>query len=378
MTEKYQHHREKTFELFRLAVAQMSQQQAGLHPLAYTLWYDFVAGINQPLQNAVAAALSEHGKLDEALTLALYQKYIVDATALTVQRSSHDLQQMLHHSEQFAQQTTARYGLIGQQIRDTQFKLQTHQQPDQLQALFLGLYQHSDELCALTSQMVQQLHEQQKEINNLRNELTQATQISLHDNLTGLYNEAGLETLLEDLLSFDDHTHSLLTLVMINIDGFTQLNEQYGHLFGDKVLRTIAQALRVALSKGTTSMARMMADNFAVIMPSISVVQAFALCEQLRNAVMNSHIRRSGKDNAIERVSGITISAGIAASQMGDSAVNLIERSRAALLDAKQKGKNQVLIAEPITQTGRANESAQAISAMRLAVFGDVKKIEDI
>ncbi|MFX8689020.1 hypothetical protein ABTM39_20120, partial [Acinetobacter baumannii] len=85
-----------------------------------------------------------------------------------VQRSSHDLQQMLHHSEQFAQQTTARYDLIGQQIRDTQFKLQTHQQPDQLQALFLGLYQHSDELCALTSQMVQQLHEQQKEINNLR------------------------------------------------------------------------------------------------------------------------------------------------------------------------------------------------------------------
>lgn len=378
MTEKYQHHREKTFELFRLAVAQMSQQHAGLHPLAYTLWYDYVAGINRPLQLAIESALNEHGKLDDEQTLALYKKYIADATTLTVQRNSHELEQMLNQSEQFSQQATQRYGLIGQQIGLAKQQLQTSLPVDQLQHLLSSLHQHSEELCALTLQMVQQLHEQQEEIKSLRSDLNQASQISHHDNLTGLYNESGLETLLEDLLAFDDHTHSLLTLVMINIDGFAQLNEQYGHLFGDKVLRTIAQALRVALSKGTTSMARTEADNFSVIMPSISVVQAFALCEQLRTAVMNSHIRRSGKDNAVERVSGITISAGIAASQPGDNALSLIERSRAALLDAKQKGKNQVLIAEQLTQTSRANEQAEDISTMRLAVFGDIKKIEDI
>lgn len=170
---------------------------------------------------------------------------------------------------------------------------------------------------------------------------TQLRQMAEHDFLTGLMNTRQFDYLLHKAIK-DFHEHEqVLSLLLIDIDHFKDVNDTYGHPSGDAVLRQLAILLQHQCRPGD-AVARTGGEEFAIILPNCSKESAPEIAERIRLAVQN-HIFQL--DNASS--TKITISVGVAVHQYRQpmSPSDLIATADKALYCAKNKGRNQVCTA---------------------------------
>jgi diguanylate cyclase len=128
---------------------------------------------------------------------------------------------------------------------------------------------------------------------------------------------------------------------MIDIDHFKVLNDSFGHVFGDRVIRSVGELLKATV-KGQDVVARYGGEEFALLLPETPLPGAQVVAERLRDAVARSRIRRL---NSEETIGSITISAGVASYRPGESVATFIDRADAALYNSKTQGRNRVSIA---------------------------------
>ena len=86
---------ERSTELLRQALPWMSRQTAGLHPVSYAVWFDYVAQTNPPLRAAIDEHLAREGRLDEFATQALFTRHVADVDPETAQRMVDQMQRVL-------------------------------------------------------------------------------------------------------------------------------------------------------------------------------------------------------------------------------------------------------------------------------------------
>jgi len=133
-----------------------------------------------------------------------------------------------------------------------------------------------------------------------------------------------------------------LSVLMIDIDHFKVYNDTFGHLMGDKVLQKVAQVLETELRRADV-ICRYGGEEFVVILPEIDLHNAYYVAEKLRNAVITSTF--SGDEKMSGK--GITISLGVAAfPENGDTEKMVLEKADEALYKAKERGRNQVVVAD--------------------------------
>ncbi len=159
------------------------------------------------------------------------------------------------------------------------------------------------------------------------------------DSLTGLLNHAatkGRLTLETARAAREKHT---LCFAMLDLDLFKTVNDTYGHPVGDRVLKTLAELLRRRLRE-TDIIGRIGGEEFAIILPHTGSTNAMTLIEELREAF--SRVRQYADGL---REFNVTFSCGIAEYRIGDSADGIYAQADQALYQAKQTGRNQVMIA---------------------------------
>jgi diguanylate cyclase len=127
-------------------------------------------------------------------------------------------------------------------------------------------------------------------------------------------------------------------LVLIDIDHFKQINDSFGHLFGDAVIRTIGHLIKSTI-KGQDIAGRYGGDEFALLLPDTPLAGGRVVADRLRFAFSQSRIRRL---NSEEAVGNITISAGVASYRSGEDQKELIARADTALYASKAQGRNRV------------------------------------
>jgi len=133
-----------------------------------------------------------------------------------------------------------------------------------------------------------------------------------------------------------------LSVLMIDIDHFKVYNDTFGHLMGDKVLQKVAQVLETELRRADV-VCRYGGEEFVVILPEIDLHNAYYVAEKLRNAVISSTF--SGDEKMSGK--GITISLGVAAfPENGDTEKMVLGKADEALYKAKERGRNQVIVAD--------------------------------
>ncbi|MGE0373538.1 MAG: GGDEF domain-containing protein, partial [Gammaproteobacteria bacterium] len=143
-----------------------------------------------------------------------------------------------------------------------------------------------------------------------------------------------------DLARHVPDAHGNLCLLLADIDHFKNINDNYGHLLGDKVIRQVAQTMNATV-KGSDTAARYGGEEFAILLPNTSLNNARKLAEQIRLKVERIRVRRADNGSTLGVV---TISVGAACYRLGDSADSLIHRADMALYAAKNNGRNQVMI----------------------------------
>jgi len=132
-----------------------------------------------------------------------------------------------------------------------------------------------------------------------------------------------------------------ISLIMLDIDHFKKINDTHGHLFGDKVIRGIAEVLKANV-KGKDAIARLGGEEFGVLLPETSLSGAQALADKIRQTVEKGRIRRQdGKGE----VGGITVSLGVAELNRAEDTAAFLNRADKALYFSKENGRNRVSLA---------------------------------
>ncbi len=190
------------------------------------------------------------------------------------------------------------------------------------------LYQKVDEL-TMISQRIQEL----KEINQ------DLEDISVRDSLTGLFNRRYLPELLSRWISRAKRKNEQIVVFMIDLDYFKEINDQFGHKMGDKVLQIIARCL-IENARQEDVVCRYGGEEFTVLLFDTSPEIAFERAEKLRIAVET--LSTKYKKYVPKK---ITISIGISSFPKNGQTVNtLIKAADAALYLAKRQGRNKVVI----------------------------------
>ncbi|NEX63782.1 biofilm regulation diguanylate cyclase SiaD [Noviherbaspirillum galbum] len=161
---------------------------------------------------------------------------------------------------------------------------------------------------------------------------------STKDALTGIGNRRLLMESLKAETARADRLERPFTLVMVDVDRFKAVNDQYGHDAGDKVLIEVARVIESGIREYDVC-GRWGGEEFLVIMPEIDAVEAAAVIERIRAAINALKVLYG------ERQIGITASFGIAEHARGESISDFLNRADMALYAAKRAGRNRLDIA---------------------------------
>ena len=230
----------------------------------------------------------------------------------------------------------------------------------------------SDEIGVLTNafnQMMTRLEHNQEELDEKRIEIEDANhrliaqnqelqrvnevfeQLSITDDLTKLHNNRFFQEHLPREMSRAERTDEPLSLILIDIDDFKQLNDRYGHSVGDAVLRRVADVMSCEV-RDMDLLARYGGEEFALLASQTTLEGAVALAEKLRVAVSEARFALVALDGPTEIQ--VTVSSGVAAYH-GDEKAFFNEADR-ALYRAKEAGKDCVCVGDERDAFSRSSE----------------------
>jgi diguanylate cyclase (GGDEF)-like protein len=185
------------------------------------------------------------------------------------------------------------------------------------------------ELSKLSTEMVNTLLAQKNEIKMLKQQV-------VHDGMTHLINHQHFLELLSKEVSRAERYKHPLALIMADIDLFKAINDDYGHLAGDRVIKAVAGCLKQEIRE-SDHVARYGGEEFAIILPDTRIQDACIAAERIRETIDSLRIKH--EDNLIH----FTMSFGIASfhAENGTASDELMKRADSALYQAKRQGRNQ-------------------------------------
>jgi diguanylate cyclase len=195
--------------------------------------------------------------------------------------------------------------------------------------------QREQEVAARLKGLAERVANMEQEAQGYREHLEVQRQKALIDPLTGLPNRAAWSERLDHEVNAWHQQGNSLSLAMLDLDHFKRINDGYGHLAGDKVLKIIANVLRKRL-RSSDFIARFGGEEFVLLMPNSSLTDALAAGEVLRAAIEACPFHFKGEPVTI------TVSMGVAQFLPGERSDLALKRADAALYRAKAAGRNQV------------------------------------
>lgn len=160
----------------------------------------------------------------------------------------------------------------------------------------------------------------------------QLESVALTDSLTGIPNRLYFDQQIDANLMAAQRYGVTFSMIMLDLDHFKHVNDQYGHAIGDSVLREFSQIAKSQLRQ-TDQLARWGGEEFIIATPHTGLDQALTLAERIRNAVAT---------HDFSEVGSVTASIGVAEYRPGETPIALLERTDGALYRAKAGGRNRV------------------------------------
>jgi diguanylate cyclase (GGDEF)-like protein len=172
-----------------------------------------------------------------------------------------------------------------------------------------------------------------------KNEIRMLKQQVVRDSMTHLCNHQHFLELLSQEVSRAERYKHPLSLIMADIDLFKAINDKFGHLAGDRVIKAVAGTLQQEI-RDSDHVARYGGEEFSIILPDTQIEDAYIAAERIREAIESLRIKH--EDNLIQ----FTMSFGMASFQMdeGTASDKLIKRADRALYQAKNQGRNQCCV----------------------------------
>ena len=183
-----------------------------------------------------------------------------------------------------------------------------------------------------------QANEAEEKVKKLERELEEVSEMVREDQLTGALNRRGMEETLDKEINRISRTRSQISVALLDIDNFKQLNDTLGHQGGDEALVHLTKVIKETL-RPTDSVARYGGEEFLIILPDTGMKEAMEILERLQRELTRKFFLHNNERKLI------TFSAGVALRTEGEVKEDLIARADKAMYYAKQTGKNRVISA---------------------------------
>jgi two-component system cell cycle response regulator len=157
--------------------------------------------------------------------------------------------------------------------------------------------------------------------------------LSVKDPLTGIYNRKKFDEEMDKWIGFSEGYGNSFSLILFDIDDFKGINDNYGHIVGDSVIKNIVATTTKSI-RDTDVFARWGGDEFVLLLPNTDIQQAEEIAERMRKYIRN---------NLYDSVENITCSFGVATYEKNDTTQSLLRKADDLLLKAKTNGKDRVV-----------------------------------
>ncbi|MFG1479233.1 sensor domain-containing diguanylate cyclase [Xanthobacter sp. V4C-4] len=166
----------------------------------------------------------------------------------------------------------------------------------------------------------------------------QLATMALTDPLTGMPNRRGFGMAAETEMRRAARDQKDLSLLMIDVDHFKQVNDRHGHPFGDQILAQIARQIQAAIRRPGDFAARFGGEEFVVLLPATGSDGALLIAERMRAAIADIALIKDGVEV------GVTVSVGVSTARVmpGERVDALVSQADAALYEAKSAGRNRI------------------------------------
>jgi len=322
------------------ALARMTALRVAPTPANYSIWYAYFANEVPELTREIDALLENGAIFSMQLNIALFSKYFgTDREAVAL----NDIGQSLNAT---IGTVMAQLSAAGRETAAFDHRLQSvsgslHRAGEEidLKEIVAGLIAATEAMSAKNKALENELHTSAERVSHLQQNLEQLRVEVLTDNLTGIGNRKLFDLTMLNRANEANHKSSELCLLMLDIDHFKRFNDSYGHRVGDKVLRVVANRLKAAARPGDLPV-RYGGEEFAMILPGMSLEAATVRANQIREELANQYLRNKATGDNFGK---ITVSVGVSRFRHQEQLEEFIARADAALYCAKGAGRNRVV-----------------------------------
>ncbi len=325
--------------------------QLGITPTPdnFAIWYEYHSGLNPELRHLIDVLLSKPGRCDDQTMAAVHRKFFAHVRERDALRSAAERMQSLLVEVGVAVGDAGEGARsFGDIVRDTSTAFVSG--TTSLPVLIQRLREEAQAMAERSEAIGQHLAGAAGRIQLLERSLDDLRQDAATDGLTKLANRRSFDIRLRESAGRAMNSGAPLSLLLIDIDHFKRVNDNWGHQTGDQVLRLVAATLTASIREGDF-VARYGGEEFAVIMPATTADGAFDVADRVRQAFEGRQVvaRNTGKI-----IGGVTVSAGGACYEPGERLSDWIERADQALYAAKKTGRNRVCMTPPVENSPSA------------------------
>jgi len=322
----------------RLTLELIGKHGLPTDPLNYCIWYEYVSGNNEELKAAIDNHLGNGGTFSAETNQQFYNQYIAtDQERLTslvreeLNKVFSEIIGAVDTADQVFSQSANKMEVIDESIVPNLSQ-------DQLKKIVKQIKHEITSLEGSSSSFQKQLQQANHEIDELKSKMAIYRTESLKDPLTQIDNRRGFDKALAENITNAQAEGTSLCLIMADIDFFKKVNDTYGHLVGDNVIRMVAATLKDSI-KGKDLAARIGGEEFAILLPDTPFDGAMKLANDIRLAFQRLDLKKKSTGESLGK---ITLSFGVTVYREAEPVEDFINRADKALYQSKNTGRNKV------------------------------------
>ncbi len=338
----YTENKDKAAEYLRMVLPMISKCKFPANPINYSICYEYVSGKNAPLQEALNEYLDHENPIPSEISNELYKQFVLNGSPEKIDKIGSGLKNLVQQTLVTLENTKEQATSSADNFANKSELLTGTEDASMVQNIVQSIIAETQGLVQVSNGLKNQLDKTNAEVSQLRQDLEKMKQSAETDALTGLLNRRAFDTEMAALIKEGDTLFGNTFLLLLDIDHFKRINDNYGHLVGDKVLRYTSKLLKQFV-EDKDMVARYGGEEMAILIPKTDSNSAMSTAINIREALASSRLQR--KDNG-DSIGQITLSIGVSCLRKEDTIDTFIDRADTALYKAKDTGRNRVINGE--------------------------------
>lgn len=334
---KYNHTNDQAAEYLRLALRELGRYNLPATPFNYSVWYEFLSKVNPELTLALKEHLSKSGDISVEDAYRLYLYHIVNRGQAVIDKVKASFLEVVKEILSDISSTGEDISGFENYLVNFSRRIEKTDNEKAFRTSLKELIIEVKKIESSSTMLEDRLKSADEEVKVLQSKLKETEWFATTDALTGLLNRRSFEEKLVQHTT-SNNSHQILSLIMLDIDHFKRVNDTYGHLTGDDLLRVIAKTLKDYV-RGKDIVCRYGGEEFIILLRDTPIQGAVTVAEKIRTHFASMSWKQKSTGVSMGRV---TLSCGVSQYRPKEPIEAFVQRADIALYQSKKMGRNQV------------------------------------